>query len=95
MSLYVYGKDSDGWRRLHSDRDKYAVEFDSYENIQKQFCSRIELEVAGMTKFLDTSVVKDYLNRYGVVYKGGYIIESDKWDPKEQFVTYLHYVLQM
>lgn len=95
MSLYVYGKDSDGWSRLHSDRDKYAVEFDSYENIQRQFCSRIELEVAGMTKFLDTPAVKDYLNRYGVVYKGGYIIESDKWDPKEQFVTYLHYVLQM
>ena len=45
--------------------------------------------------FFDFPSVKEFLNDNGIEYKGGYLLECDEWIPKVQFITHLHYILQM
>ncbi|QWT52533.1 hypothetical protein [Eubacterium sp. MSJ-33] len=96
MSLFVC-KDNDAGT-LFFDKEKRVLCFSSYQNIQDEFCSSLESNVCYQSEeimFFDFPSVKEFLSDNGIEYKGGYLLECDEWIPKVQFVTHLHFILQM
>ena len=66
-----------------------------------KYCDCIEDEVFSEFEFpfFENADVKEYLESFGIKYKGNYIFDNDDWGggcaSGEMFVTYLYYTLQM
>ena len=96
MALFIFDKTSNCMDTIHSKIDWNTVRyFSSYAQIQKEYCTCIEVEVDDEIPFFENPDVKKYLNDNGVEYLGNYLLYSEKWCPSKQFVTHLHYILQM
>ena len=69
--------------------------YSSYEQIQKVYCTCIENELFFERPFFENPDVNKYLKDNGMEYLGNYLFYCKAWDPPKQFVTFLHYILQM
>ena len=98
MSLFVCKEKDAGLSDIMFGKEKRVLYFSSYQDIQNEFCTSLEMNVYHQDEealFFDFPSVKEFLNDNGIEYKGGYLLECDEWIPKVQFVTHLHYILQM
>ncbi len=101
MALIVYDKRSKWNEAIHKNGNIPTKFFRSKEEVQREYCNCIEHEVTSDFEipFFENSNVKEYLESFGVKYKGNYILDSDDWGDGcgkgERFVTHLYYTLQM
>lgn len=98
MSLFVCKENDAGLSDIMFGKEKRVFYFSSYQDIQNEFCTSLEMNVYHQDEevlFFDFPSVKEFLNVNGIEYKGGYLLECDEWIPKVQFITHLHYILQM
>ena len=84
MALIVIGSNRSDW----PERSRYYAD---EGEVQRKFCDLMEYE--GDAIFQDPEV-KEYLENFGVRYKGHYTLESEDWHG-EMFMTYLNYPLQL
>ena len=101
MALFVYDKNSNWMDEIYKNGHIPTMFFSSKAEIQREYCDCIEceLDLDLDYPFFENADVKEYLESFGVKYKGGYILKSDDWGvggrSGEAFVTYLNYPLQM
>ncbi len=101
MALFVYDKNSNWMDEIYKNGHIPTRFFSSNAEIQREYCDCIECEMDSDLgyPFFENADVKEYLESFGVEYKGGYILKSDDWRvvgrSGEAFVTYLNYPLQM
>lgn len=69
--------------------------FKTQEQVQYEFCSKIEHELYYDTPFLTDEKLVDFLKGFDIEYTGKYTFKSPEWGDKEAFVTFLNPRLQL